>query len=131
MADFQRVFVVLHPSFGSRVSEIVEQGAVWIVDTPMNQEAAKTFWIANPERSQIEGVTTFKSNGESSPERILEDEIETIDVHHPCCTVPEIIGASPTQEVCAVLSSLGFNEDQRTVDGFRVMRSANQQDSER
>ena len=61
MAEAYRVFVVLDRDYGERLLELARRGPVWIVDTPQNRAVAQNLWAANPNRNQLEGVTTFKA----------------------------------------------------------------------
>ena len=128
MPDAYRVFVVLDREYGDRLSELAQTGPVWIVDTPLNRTAAQKIWAIDPNRSHLDGVTTFKTGDDSSPEDGLINELDTIDLHHgtysadPPYTVLEVIGAEMTERVKMGLSEFGFNEIQTTAEGFRAVR---------
>jgi hypothetical protein len=128
MPDAYRVFVVLDREYGDRLSELAQTGPVWIVDTPLNRTAAQKTWAVDPNRSHLDGVTTFKTGDDSSPEESLINELDTIDLHHgtysadPPYTVLEVIGAEMSETVKTGLSEFGFNEFQATADGFRAVR---------
>src|ERR1700736_3251458 len=68
MAEAYRVFVVLDRDYGRGLSALTQTGPVWIVDTPLNRSVAQSFWAANPNRSHLDGVTTFKFGVDASPE---------------------------------------------------------------
>src|SRR4051812_24694841 len=105
MAGAYRVFVVLDRDYGERVSDLTQAGPVWIVDTPSNRAAAQRFWADNPNSFDLDGVTTFKFAEDSSPEDVLIDEVDTIDLHHgvhsanPPYMVIEAIGASINEKL--------------------------------
>ena len=82
MAEGHRVFVVLDRVYNGRIAELARVGPVWIVDTPPNRPAAESFWAANPDRSSLNGITTFKFEADSSPQEILINELDAIDLHH-------------------------------------------------
>lgn len=82
MTQPYRVFVVLDRDYGQRLAELAETGPVWIVDTPANRSVAQEIWAARPNRSHLDGVTTFKAPKDASSEDILIDELDTIDLHH-------------------------------------------------
>lgn len=128
MAEPYRVFVVTDRDYGKRLTELAGAGPVWIVDTPVNRTAAQQIWTADPKRSNLEGITTFKFREDSSPEDVLINELDTIDLHHgaysadPPYTVLDVIGTAISPRVKAELAQLGFNEFQETSEGFRALR---------
>jgi hypothetical protein len=123
-----RVFVVLDREYAERLSEVAAAGPVWIVDTPTNRAAAQRIWAADPNRSHLDGITTFKTADESSPETALIEQLDTIDLHHgtysasPPYTVLEIIGTTISERTQAELSRFGFDQFQGTAEGFRAVR---------
>jgi len=129
MAEAYRVFVVLDRDYGERLLELARSGPVWIVDTPQNRAVAQNLWAANPNRNQLEGVTTFKAGDDCSNEETLIDELDTIDLHHgshsadPPYTVLEVIGTPISERLKAELSHYGFNKFQPTGEGFRTLRT--------
>ena len=129
MAEAYRVFVVLDRDYGERLLELARSGPVWIVDTPQNRAVAQNLWAANPNRNQLEGVTTFKAGDDCSNEETLIDELDTIDLHHgsysadPPYTVLEVIGTPISERLKAELSHYGFNKFQPTGKGFRTLRT--------
>jgi hypothetical protein len=128
MTEPYRVFVVVDLDYGQRLAALAQTGPVWIVDTPANRTVAQQIWVADPNRSHLEGVTTFKVGEGSSSEDILINELDTIDLHHgtysadPPYTVLEVIGTAITARVKAELSQFGFDEFQETPQGFRAVR---------
>jgi hypothetical protein len=114
---------------GERLSELAQTGPVWIVDTPLNRAAAQKVWAVDPNRSHLDGVTTFTTTGEDSPPAdTLINELDTIDLHHGTYsadspyTILEVIGAEMSERVKTGLSEFGFNEFQTTAEGFRAVR---------
>jgi hypothetical protein len=128
MLEPYRVFVVLDPAYGQRLDELAKNGPVWIVDTPANRSVAQQIWTAAPNRSHLEGVTTFKFPENSSSEDILINELDTIDLHHgihsanPPYTVIEVIGAGVSDKVKEALSEFGFDHFEATSHGLRATR---------
>ena len=128
MPDAYRVFVVLDREYGERLSELAQTGPVWIVDTPLNRAAARKIWAVDANRSHLDGVTTFKSGDDSSPENSLINELATIDLHHGThsadrtYTVLEVIGAAISGRLKTEFSQFGFDEFQETPRGFRAVR---------
>ena len=128
MADVYRIFVVLDPEYGDRLFELAQAGPVWIVDTPSNCATAQKVWAVQPGRGHLEGVTTFKTGDDSSPEDILINALDTIDLHHgpysadPPYTVLEVIGAVLSDRLKTELLQLEFDDFQTTTEGFRAAR---------
>jgi hypothetical protein len=128
MAEPYRVFVVLDRAFGERLADLAQKGSVWIVDTTANRTVAQHIWGATPTRSHLDGVTTFKTGDDCSPEASLIQQLDTIDLHHgvysanPPCTVLEVIGTEITERVKAEFAELGFDQFEPTLQGFRAIR---------
>jgi len=128
MPEPYRIFVVVDREYGERLGKLAQTGPVWIVDTPANRSVAQQIWVANPNRSHPNGVTTFKFGETSSSEDILVNELDAIDLHHgthsanPPYTVLEVIGAGISARLKVELSQFGFDEFQETAQGFRAMR---------
>jgi hypothetical protein len=129
MTEPHRVFVVVDRDYGQRLSELAEAGPVWIVDTPANRTVAQQIWAANPNRSHLEGVTTFKAPENTSSEDLLIAELNAIDLHHgtysanPPYTVLEVIGTAIIARLRAELREFGFNDVQERPQGFRAVRT--------
>src|ERR1700722_2303708 len=128
MAEPYRVFVVLDRDYGQRLTELVRTGPVWIVETPTNFTVAQQIWDASPNRSHLEGVTTFKFPEGSSCEDILINELDTIDLHHgtysanPPYTIIEVIGTGISDRVKSSFTEFGFDQFVPTPQGFRAIR---------
>lgn len=71
-----RVFVVPDRDYGQRLPDLAQTGPVWIVDTPANQSVAQQIWAAHPNRSHLQGVTTFKAPEGTSSEDVLINELD-------------------------------------------------------
>jgi hypothetical protein len=128
LIDPYRVFIVLDREYGERLSGLAEKSPVWIIDTPNNRAVAQVIWSANPSRSHLDGVTTFKAGKDSSPEDALIQQLETIDLHHgvysanPPYTVVEVIGTGITERAKAEFAEFGFDQFEPTPLGFRASR---------
>jgi hypothetical protein len=128
MTEPYRVFVVLDRDYGQRLSELAKDGPVWIVDTPANRTVAQKIWVAAPNRSHLQGITTFKFPEGSSSEDILINELDTIDLHHgtysanPPYTVIEVMGVGISDKVKESLGEFGFDQFETMPDGFRATR---------
>jgi hypothetical protein len=123
-----RVFVVVDRDYGQRLTELAKTGPVWIADTPANRSAAQEIWAAHPNRSHLEGVTTFKIPEGISSEDMLINELDTIDLHHgtysgkPPYTVLDVICTAITAILKAELGDYGFDNYQDTAQGFRAVQ---------
>lgn len=128
MAEPYRVFVVVDSDYGQHLTELSEMGPVWIADTPANRSVAQEIW-AHPNRSHLEGVTTFKVAEGTSPEDMLINELDTIDLHHgtysanPPYKVLDVIGTPITARLKVELGEYGFDNFQETARGFRAVRT--------
>jgi hypothetical protein len=128
MSEPHRVFVVVDRNYGQRLSELAEMGPVWIVDTPANRTVAQQIWAAHPNRSHLEGITTFKAPEDTSSEDMLISELNTIDLHHgtysrnPPYTVLNVVGTAITARLRDELAEFGFDDVQEIPQGFRAMR---------
>lgn len=130
-----RVFVVVDREYGQRLTDLTQEGPVWVVDTPVNRAVAQEIWGAEPNRGHLQGITTFKFREDGSPEDILVNELDTIDLHHgkysanPPYTVLDVIGAAITPRLRTELGQFGFDEFQQTPYGFRAVRPMPADDS--
>ncbi len=128
MTEPYRVFVVVDRDYGHRLAGLAEAGPVWIVDTPANRSVAQEIWASHPNRSHLEGVTTFKVPEEASSEDMLIKELDMIDLHHGTdsanlrYTILEVIGIRISAKLKAQLGEFGFDNLQATVQGFRAVR---------
>jgi hypothetical protein len=126
--DPYRVVIVLDREYGERLSQLVGQAPVWIVDTPTNRAEAQKIWAADSNRSHLDGVTTFKTKGDSSSEEALIDELDTIDEHHgiysanPPYTIVEVVGLNISDRLRNKFSQFGFDQFESTSQGFWAMR---------
>jgi len=133
VTEAYRVFVVLDREYGDRLHDLSRSGPAWIVDTPANRITAQKIWSTHPNRSHLEGVTTFKTDAKSSTEDILINELDMIDLHHgtysadPPYIVLEVIGASISERLRTKLSQFGFNEFRQTSQGFQAVRTASEE----
>jgi hypothetical protein len=129
MSEPYRVFVVLDRDYGRRLAALAQAGPVWIADTPANRAVAQQIWAADPNRSYLDGVTTFKFAEGNSPEDVLVSELDTIDDHHgtysanPPYTMIEVIGAQITRKLKDAFAEFGFDQFEPTPQGFRATRS--------
>jgi hypothetical protein len=121
------VTIVLDRVYGPRLREALEEGPVWVVDSPVNREVAQKLWNEFPSRDHLNGITVFKGAGAGS-EEVLIGEFATIDLHHgihsadPPYTVIRVIGCYLTSEIETTLSEYGFDSFERIDGGFEAVR---------
>ena len=75
-----QVSIVLDRSYGPLLRELIDAGPVWVVDSPVNTDFTRQLWAESPTRSHLDGVTTFKASENRSPEQMLIDWMDTIDL---------------------------------------------------
>lgn len=128
MPEFSRVSIVVDPGFGSKLGQLVKLGAVWIIDTPNNQDAIRDHWANHPQESHVTGVTSFSANGTRSAEEALLGEIDAVDLHHGEYSsdlpyrILNVVGTELTPRVESVLREYGFSAFERTDQGFTALR---------
>jgi hypothetical protein len=122
------VSIVLDRSYGPFLRELLKGGPVWVVDSPANRDCAQQLWSEFPAHNHLDGITVFKSGEGRSPEQILIDNMETIDLHHgiysanPPYTVVRVVGSTLTPQVKQTLASFGFDSFTITSEGFDAVR---------
>ena len=123
------VSIVLDREFGARISELLESGPVWVVDSPINRDSAQKLWAEFPSRNHLDGASIFKAALDASPAQTLFNNMETINLHHgvysanPAYTAVNVIGCNLTSEIQEFLAAFGFNSFKRTNHGFQATRS--------
>ena len=126
--DPYSVSIVLDRSYGSLMRELIEAGPVWVVDSPDNRDFTQQFWAESSADGHPESVTLFKASESRSPERILIDWMDTIDLHHgvysadPSYTAIRVVGCMLIPEARQVLGTFGFDFFTVTDEGFHAVR---------
>lgn len=88
----------------------------------------RKIWAADSNLSHLDGVTTFKTKGDSSSEEALINELDAIDEHNGIYfanlpyTVVEVIGLSISDRLKTKFSQFGCNQFETTPQGFCAMR---------
>ena len=78
--------------------------------------------------SRFTGITTFNDLPSLTPEEMLLDKLDTIELHHgshsadPPYTVIEVLGTELSANARNVLSEYGFNEFKANSMGFTATR---------
>jgi hypothetical protein len=123
-----KVYVVVDREFGEKLSELEKGVPVWIVDTPTNNAVVQRFWNERRDEDHLTGITTFNDLASLSPEDMLLDHLDTIELHHgphsadPPYTAIEVLGTELSTKAKHQLSLYGFDEFQTTSTGFKANR---------
>jgi hypothetical protein len=123
-----KVYVVVDREFGERLSDLEKGVPVWIVETPTNKPVAQRIRNERPDESHLTGITTFNDLPSLSPEEMLLDKLDTIELHHgshsadPPYTVIEVLGTGFSANARNVLSEYGFSEFKANSMGFTATR---------
>ena len=125
-----KVYIVVDPAFGERLTTLPAGVPVWIVDTPANAPVAHRLWRERPQDKHLTGITTFGIEDGSSPADKLIRELPAIDLHHgpesadPPYTQVEVFGTPLTGKLRLALSEYGFDEFSESADSFQASRQA-------
>jgi hypothetical protein len=125
----QRVVVILDPDYGERLREVRPGVAVWIVMSPANEPVVRALRAITDSPEHLTGITGMKIDHDATPEEVLLDELNTIDLHHgpysssKPYTALEAIGATLTIDLREALRALGFIEFTENAIGFVARRS--------
>jgi hypothetical protein len=123
----EKVYVVVDPTFGEKLALLPPGFPIWIVDSAANKPVAKRLWSERPERSHLDGITTFRVSSDS-PEENLLGGLATIDLHHgsysadPPYSTIKVIGAAVSEKIKMAMGEYGFEEFRSNGDGFEAIR---------
>jgi hypothetical protein len=129
-AEPYMVYVVVDPIFGERLTSLPFGAPVWIVDTPTNRPVVERLWRERPEAGHLSGITIFNDRKGASPEEVLIDELDMIDLHHGSYshkapyTKIHVFGTTLSEKIEVELAEYGFNHFSSTPDGFVAGRPA-------
>jgi hypothetical protein len=121
-----KVWLVVDPAFGERLTLLPVDQPVWIVDSAVNVPVMHRLRSERRTGGHLTGITSFVGAG-SSNDDVLE-QIDSIDLHHgvysadPPYSEIEVIGAAPSDEVIRRLEELGFRVNGTTAKGFTAVR---------
>jgi hypothetical protein len=113
------IAVVVDPTFGLDLMELVARMPVWIADTPGNAAAIR--------RARALGrgsLTTFTVDRGAAPEAWVTDIVDVVDLHHgvhsqdPPYERIEVHGARLSESLREVLGELGFRRFEEEPFGF-------------
>jgi hypothetical protein len=125
-----RVGLVVDPVFGDKLLPLAARMHVWVIRTPVNQEAVETVWREDRSMHDLErGATIFDADAKSSLSETVASMLDVIDLHHgelshsPPYSVLEVYGAGPDPLLTAVFVQRGFSNLVSTPGGFAATRA--------
>lgn len=98
----------------SKLRDLSEQMAVWVVDTPANRAVMTELW--KQAEAPSNDLTLFKTTSGLSGESQLLSKVPTIELHHPEATGLLLIGMDETYELREGLLGLGYSLQKRGND---------------
>jgi hypothetical protein len=124
------VGIIVDPQFGQRLDQLASRLPIWIVDTPVNRQAAERRWQQKEEATHTEpgDVTTFTVDTAQTPEEWCASVLGVVDAHHdeyshnPPYDAVEVVGAQLTDPLLEALSAFGLTEIEPLDSGFRARR---------
>jgi hypothetical protein len=119
----ETVVLVLLPDYGVKLRELCARAGVWVVDSPLNRNAAREIWD-RLESGQLSPMTVFDWGPDEAPAETVLRMLDTIEEHHPYCVKIEVIGANVCPRLSAALRARGYFYDKPTSDGFVVSKQA-------
>lgn len=123
-----RVHVVVDPHYGELIRGLPVEEPAWVVGSQDNQAVIQALWAERKMTDHHGGITSFKFDGEGSPEDWLISELSTIDLHHgefshdPPYSVLNVIGIKCSDRIKNALNEFGFNQYEPTPEGFIATR---------
>lgn len=112
------VTLILDETYGLRARDDAKRGAVWLIKSPENIEAAKE--LRRKVQGRSDNISLFDSFGESAEQACL-DIIPVIDLHHPELSELFVVGVALSPKLRKVLEK---RINQETVTGFVLGQSA-------
>ena len=120
------VGIVVDPSAGDRLPEMLARMPVWIAATDANRRAAERIWAARPRADFTEpgGLTTFRVDLNGTAEDWFADVLDDVAGHHdqyshsPGYSAVEAIGVSATPRLVELLASYRLTLLTPRPDGF-------------
>jgi hypothetical protein len=120
------VGIVVDPSCGDRLVEILARMPIWIAATDANRHAAEQIWAERPQAAFTDpgGLTTFRVDPNGTPEDWCADVLDDVAGHHdryshtPGFSAVEVVGVGATPRLRALLSAYRLTEVSPRADGF-------------
>jgi hypothetical protein len=124
------VAVVVDPQFGEKLRSLAGRMPVWVVDSPTNEAVARSISREHPERTHLDGITTYRFDSSGNPEDWCRNIIGTVDLHHgrrshdPPYSAIEVYGTDPTDMLREAFAAVGLTICAPFEGGFRVSAPA-------
>jgi len=127
-SDPLTVAIIAEREASERILELTDQVHVWAVDTADNRRAAESVWRR---REGVQGelsMTVFLFD-EGSPDRIVANALDAIDLHHdersqvPPWSRALVFSAAPTPLLLSEFRRIGFDVFSEQEGGFSASRS--------
>jgi hypothetical protein len=122
------VAIVVDREFGDPLVDLSQKMHVWVCDSPTNKRSAEAVRVTSAGQSIELGVTTFRIADQDSPETMLLDVLDTVDLHHgsyshnPPWSELHIYGTTATPGVQLALAKFGARVIDQSQNGFRCAR---------
>lgn len=123
-----RVHVVVNPHYGESIPGLPVEEPAWVVDSQDNHPVIQALWDERKRTDHLTGITSFKFDGEASPEDWLVSILASIDLHHgkfshdPPYSILNVIGVKCSDRIQKELNEFGFNQYKPTPEGFIATR---------
>ncbi len=110
-----RVYVVVDPNYGESIRNLPIDEPAWIVDSQDNKLVIQNLWDEHRATKGHVDITSFKFDGDATPEDWLVSELSVIDLHYgefshdPLYSVLNVIGIKWSDRIQKELNKLGFN----------------------
>ena len=120
--------VVVDRTFGHHLAPLANTVHVWACDSTANRTAAQGIWATLGEYSPERGVTIFKVAPSDTPEEMLLDVLDTLDLHHneyshdPPWSCLIVHGTMLSDGIRAALTAFGVTTFDGTESGFKACR---------
>lgn len=126
-----RVAVVLDPDFGNKVQMLVSDMHVWLVESPVNVQAAREVWANQCEIDSDDlttGITLFRASNGATRRDACIAILEDVEDHHgeyahdPPLSDLLIIGTPLDDSLRGVLEEFGMTKFSEQQFGFFCSR---------
>lgn len=122
------VRLVVDRNYSGELTSLATDSHVWLIESPLNHDAAASYWKLHPASDVETGLTTFTAADDDTASEACLKILGTLDLHHgeysgdPPYSVLEIVGARLSRSVKAAIEELGFSRFETTANGFRALR---------
>jgi hypothetical protein len=126
------VGIVVDPSFGDRVDELLQRLPLWIADTEGNRAAIKRVWTRRRNvgesinHTDVGALTSFTVEPNATPEAWFIGVMNDVAGHHdryshlPGYSAVEVYGVTPSAALLAILGEYRLTVISSVPGGFRA-----------